>query len=536
MNAKTVIVLGAMVVVSAAMVWAVSAVVTADDEALGLSSTKLSMEVDGTEDLTVWSLPEGSSYTDIAWSSDDETVVTVSGGTVTALKTGTATVTASIGSHRDDCVITVSETVEDTGLTVYNPYSDDFDCAVLTGEGFLGDTDTGGMLALTFNEGGYVAISLAGYSWDWSTFAGKSLGSPMSDFNLITMKVLSGETELAVSEYRFRGPSAHVFTTSEGLTYNSSSANPAMYVKGLADGTYTAEFSLYRNTSDTGPQATVSGTFELRQGDGRYDTSSEYTRSYAWMVAVDDTAGAKKVSLSMTYSYADYWNSVMLSKQKNIYYNNGVQNHSSVGQMPGFCVRDGSVTGLEQSLKNLFLEKYPSLTADGQEYAQFLLTFVQICYFYENDYAQNGDCDAYMSGTDVWAYPSMTLYSGMGDCEDTSLLLDALYRQAGFDAALIVPSGHAMAAVVLESFDDYGTDGDFAFAQEQGDRYYFCETTSVSPVLYIDTVSQPGKRIYTYTASFKDKTTIESFDHEYRLVGCVTEDVLYADFTFLTVE
>lgn len=519
------------VIVGALIYFSLPAFISEPEYPLGLSSTKLSLEVDDTEELTVWSLPKGTAYSEISWSSDDESVVSVSGGTVKALKTGTARITASVGGYRDDCIITVSDTVEHS-FTAYNPYSDRYDYAVLSGEGFLGDGTNGGTLALAFNEGGYVLVSLAGYTWDWYTGTTKALGNPETDFNRISMRILSGDTAVAVSEYTFiSSDEGHTFVTVDGITYNSSSSTSVIYAKGLKYGDYSVEFSLYKGSGDLTPVTTVSGNFSLCEGDGRYDTTYEYSRSYAWRAAVDDSAPAKQFSMTLTYRYSDYWNGVLMSKLCNIYYSNGLQNHRSIDQMTGFCTTDASVTALQENLKAKYQAAFPLLAADGQEYSQFLLSFTQLTKVYEYDYNQNYNCASVNNGTDVWAYPSMTLYTGMGDCEDTSILLCTLFRLAGYDAGLIVLEDHVMASVCLESCTDYGTDATIDKAVYHGDEYYLCETTVISPVFYKDT-STPGSTIYTYSASFNDKLLIESYDHSYRLVGCPVGS-LYEEYQFI---
>ncbi len=525
------------VALAAAVVFAAIGVATMDSGTLGLSSTKLALEVDESEDLTTWSLPEGCKYSDITWRSYDEEVATVTAGTVKGVKAGTTTVEASVGGHVVDCLVTVSESVEDA-LTVYNPYSDDYDYAVLSGEGFLGNSERGGTLALSFNEGGYVMVSLAGYTWDWYSGDTDSLGSHVSDFNKVKMQIQKDGTAVAVSEYGFSSSGGgHVFTTADGVTYNKSSYTTDIYAKGLGTGEYTAVFELYKGSSDASPQATVTGTFVLCHGDGRYDTASEFTRSYAWKAAVDDTAKAQQFSMNVTYSYADYWNGVMKSKTSNIRYSNGLQNHASFSELPGFCTADSSVTSLQEALKARYQEAFPSLSVTGQEYAQFLLTFVQLEMLYEHDYAQNYDCGDPDGATDVWAYPSMTLMSGKGDCEDTSILLSTLYKLAGYGTGLMVFDDHVKAAVELDSCTNYGTDATIDRALYKSRSYYPCETTSTSPTFFVDDKSQMGKNIYTYSASFNNKEKIESYDvHEYRLVGCLLDSDLYLDYTFLEVE
>ena len=65
--------------------------------------------VGGTVNLTATTVPDGETVT---WSSNDETVATVSNGTVTAVKAGEATITASITvdgtTYNATCTVTVS--------------------------------------------------------------------------------------------------------------------------------------------------------------------------------------------------------------------------------------------------------------------------------------------------------------------------------------------------------------------------------------------------------------------------------------------
>ena len=120
-------------------------------------------------------------------------------------------------------------------------------------------------------------------------------------------------------------------------------------------------------------------------------------------------------------------------------------------------------------------------TDDGQiELAAFILGFAQSFEyvsdsdFYEankyflfvDDELEDGVVEEY------WKYPLETLYDRAGDCEDTSILLAALFKAAGYDAALVLLPGHAIAAVVLPS-DTVGY-----YYSVNSKNYYFCETTA----------------------------------------------------------
>jgi len=73
-------------------------------EPMALSKTVLSLFVGETAELSV----TGGSG-DAVWASSDETVAGVAGGVVTAKAAGTATITASCGTDRVSCAVTVTE-------------------------------------------------------------------------------------------------------------------------------------------------------------------------------------------------------------------------------------------------------------------------------------------------------------------------------------------------------------------------------------------------------------------------------------------
>lgn len=82
-----------------------------------LNKEKISLKVNETYTLEATVLEE--SKDNLVWTSSDETVVTVKDGKITAKKTGTATITASIGDVKDTCIVTVIKK-ESTGETPKN--------------------------------------------------------------------------------------------------------------------------------------------------------------------------------------------------------------------------------------------------------------------------------------------------------------------------------------------------------------------------------------------------------------------------------
>ena len=77
---------------------------------ISLNKTTLSLRKQSTETLVVSYDPINTTDDKtIIWISDNEEVATVSGGTVSALKEGTATITATVGSCTAQCVVTVEK-------------------------------------------------------------------------------------------------------------------------------------------------------------------------------------------------------------------------------------------------------------------------------------------------------------------------------------------------------------------------------------------------------------------------------------------
>ena len=441
----------------------------------GLSSTKISLGVGETSDLPVWALPSGRTYADIGWSSDDESVATVSYGTVTAVSAGTAMITAKVYkdgvAYTDTCKVTVTASPVDSGLTVYNPYSKNYDSAVLSGEAFVGDGSLNGVLSLSFNQGGYVIVSVAGSTYSWGASL-NSMGYKVCNYSSVQIKIKVGDVNYTSTYDPTASVSQSTFVTSGGITYNQTAQSPSLYVRGLGYGTYDVTVTVYKDGL-LSPTEIVSktGSFTYSEGDGRYDTTAQFTRNYVWNSIIDGST--KLCSVKLTYDYAEYWKAVMKSYDGLIYYTNGIASARYESECVNFTSTGKSVTDLQAALRTEFESKYPSYVSDSVKYAQFIFSFLQIRFFYESDYTQYYDCNSsHSSGTDVWAYPEMTIYSGIGDCEDTASLLSSLFKAAGYDSALIVLPNHMMGALVLE---DYSYEASFEYG---GKKYYFCESTA----------------------------------------------------------
>ncbi len=77
-------------------------------ESVTLDKNTLTLKPGETGTLTAAVTPENTSDKPVVWASSDETVATVENGTVTALKPGTATITAACGDAQATCTVTVA--------------------------------------------------------------------------------------------------------------------------------------------------------------------------------------------------------------------------------------------------------------------------------------------------------------------------------------------------------------------------------------------------------------------------------------------
>ncbi len=99
------------------------------------------------------------------------------------------------------------------------------------------------------------------------------------------------------------------------------------------------------------------------------------------------------------------------------------------------------------------------------EKIELMIAFVQsLEYVADEEWTQ--DYDEYPK------YPYETLYDGCGDCEDTSVLLAAMLREAGYGCALIFFPDH-MAVGIAGGDGIYGT-----YYRSGGYKYFYVETTS----------------------------------------------------------
>ena len=135
-----------------------------------------------------------------------------------------------------------------------------------------------------------------------------------------------------------------------------------------------------------------------------------------------------------------------------------------------------TITSAVATLAKLYKQAFGTEPQPDQRYADFILAFVQGSISYVSDQNKYGY-------TEYYAFPVETLNKKTGDCEDTAILCAALYKKAGFSAALLLLPSHMMVGVALSEYQvpDHGDYGEILSQSIGGKTFYAGETTTDSP-------------------------------------------------------
>ncbi len=93
---------------------------------LGLSASSLSLTADNVTAALVATLTPADCNEAVVWTTTDDGVATVSGGTVTAIYNGSCTITATCGEYSASCTVTVSGFVTPGSINLADPTSADW--------------------------------------------------------------------------------------------------------------------------------------------------------------------------------------------------------------------------------------------------------------------------------------------------------------------------------------------------------------------------------------------------------------------------
>ena len=172
---------------------------------------------------------------------------------------------------------------------------------------------------------------------------------------------------------------------------------------------------------------------------GYVDYTYTVTTNYSW------TYDNEKYNFKLSYDFLEY-NAYNGSYNTDNPRSSTSLTYTMVGQnIAKYVIVNDVIQNLANSLKTMYLDTYGiEKSINGQNFADFILAFVQIEFGYMYDSMQYKQDEYY-------AYPMETIYSGNGDCEDTSILCAALYEALGYDAAVLILPGHCMVGIALDS-------------------------------------------------------------------------------------
>ena len=222
---------------------------------------------------------------------------------------------------------------------------------------------------------------------------------------------------------------------------------PVLYWNSPSAGEFTVTVICYNSNSDS---ATYSGDMDS------YDVTQTYTGTY----------NGHSYEITVTFDYSEYETYANMNTSGRV-----VTTYSDV---TNFVVISDTVSDIATMLEEQYVNMYgSSASLTDANFAKFILYFVQVEFTYTLDSVQYGE-------EEYFAYPIETIFSGTGDCEDTSILCAALFSACGYDAAVCILPGHAIAGVALSSYtvSSYDSNNYEEITETiNGKTYYGCETT-----------------------------------------------------------
>ncbi len=157
-----------------------------------------------------------------------------------------------------------------------------------------------------------------------------------------------------------------------------------------------------------------------------------------------------------------------------------------------FVTEDGAVAVLAKRLAEQYQTRNPGSPLNTADYAGYILSFVQ-------SYFNVGSDTFYHSTSVYWAYPSETLYTGVGNSGDLAILAVSLLRASNFDAGIAYVNGHSFVALALDGYTGPSEvpDGYHMLRVNYSGRcYYMCEVDSGDiPIGYV-------RKCYGYSGGF----------------------------------
>ncbi len=247
-------------------------------ESVTLDQTNVSMRTLSAVTLTPTVLPDNANDKSVSWTSSDETVATVAGGVVTALKAGTATITA-IANGADGVQTTASITVVDAAAPTF--YSSEIVSGV---DYYLVNAATGLYLGGANDWGTHASIIEHGVPFTATQISDGvyTLASPIwntaTDHYVIGTYVDNTATNLTITSL---GNGKFTISNDNGLM--SAQANTKVEVNGDANNTTAQWYFLSKNDRDKMLAAAtaenpVDATYYVKQANPGRNLSASNTK------------------------------------------------------------------------------------------------------------------------------------------------------------------------------------------------------------------------------------------------------------------
>lgn len=189
----------------------------------------------------------------------------------------------------------------------------------------------------------------------------------------------------------------------------------------------------------------------------------DYQRSYQWIY--------QGHVFQVTTSFGE---DELEAFQPQTYYQKVNREPTFYNECTKYVVMDSVINEMSDQLEKYYLDmKGQSTLTLSTDYANFVLAFVQIAFDYRYDSSQYGQ-------EEYFAYPLETIFSGEGDCEDTSILCAALLTASGYQSAICLVPGHAMAGVALSDNNVTPTISQEIVSKNIGGLTYYAGETTTS--------------------------------------------------------
>lgn len=271
--------------------------------------------------------------------------------------------------------------------------------------------------------------------------------------------------------------STNTLTYSEYTGERLDKAEPVLYYLSQKPGEYSVSVDCY---VDTDGERIYKKTYS-----GTVTHVGNITKDYTWRY------NGTEYRAELTFGYDKY----RIYRDKNPD-GRAVTQYSNVTSF--ITYRCQTINALAESLLKAYGQG-PDVR--DQDFASFVLSFVQICFDYP-PYSSFMEADKYMYGQDEYfAYPLETIFYGMGDCEDTAILCASLFKALGYGAGVLIVPGHAVAAVALDEFapSPYSHSNFEIISQNiKGSTYYACET-AVDTYLGVGLIGSSGHNGHPYS-------------------------------------